>query len=30
MLWATMILAVITTLILIYNTQDPGIVYQAF
>jgi hypothetical protein len=30
MLSATVILAIVTTLILIYNTKDQGIVYRAF
>jgi hypothetical protein len=30
MLWTTIMLAILTTLILIYNTQDQGIVYRAF
>ena len=30
LLCATIFLASVTTLILIYNTKDPGIVYRAF
>jgi hypothetical protein len=30
MLWATVALAIATTLIVIYNTQDQAIVYRAF
>jgi hypothetical protein len=30
MLWATIVLAIATTLILVYNTKDEAIVYRAF
>jgi hypothetical protein len=30
MLWTTIALAIVTTLILIYNTKDQAIVYRAF
>lgn len=30
MLWATIVLAVLTTLVLVYHTKDTAIVYRAF
>lgn len=30
MLWGTILAAVVTTLIMIYNTKDTAIVYKAF
>lgn len=30
MLWTTIVLAIVTTLIVIYNTKDQAIVYRAF
>jgi hypothetical protein len=30
MLWSTIVVAVVTTLIMIYNTTDTAIVYKAF
>ena len=30
MLWATILMGVVTVLVLVYNTKDTAIVYRAF